>query len=234
MVVRRAEGERQENGAEGAGPVAAAMAPSESVVAATLESRFAAVSAAEAMTLALSAAQRTAIERLTCGQTLVDSATAAGVSRMTLYRWLKNDVQFQAAYNAWQQDAVATARGRMLGVTDVAVMSLARALSREAGQPVQLAAVAQGRLALRVLERMGIADRPTPGPTEVEELERRRDLERRKHENLKLKEEFDVKSEEFVSGEFYGAFNNAGKKRDEKVTRRQGEGVSEGHRRQNR
>src|SRR5207244_3791667 len=87
-----------------------------------LEMGFAAVSAAEARALALSPAQRTAIEKLTSGHTLVDSALAAGVNRTTLYRWLKNDATFLAAYNAWQQDAVATARGRMLGITDVAVM----------------------------------------------------------------------------------------------------------------
>src|SRR5438067_497292 len=97
MLVRRAEGQRQENAAEGARPVAAAMAmamaPAGAVVAAALESRFAAVSAAGAMTLAVAAAQR------------------------------------------------------------------------------------------------------------------------RKHAMLKVKEEFDVKSEEFVSGEFYGAFNKAGEKK---------------------
>src|SRR5260221_559194 len=93
-----------------------------------LEMGFAAVSAAEARALALSPAQRTAIEKLTCGHTLVDSATAAGVNRTTLYRWLKSDAQFQAAYNAWQQDALATARARMLGLTDVALTSLGKAM----------------------------------------------------------------------------------------------------------
>jgi hypothetical protein len=58
---------------------------------------------------------------------------------------------------------------------------------------------------------MGIAEAPKPGATEVEEIERRQELERRKQELVKVKEEFDLKSEEFVSGEFYGAFNSAGK-----------------------
>src|SRR5947209_6027615 len=79
---------------------------------------------------ALSPAQRTAIERLTSGYTMVDSALAAGVGRATLYRWLKSDPEFLAAYNAWQQDAVATARGRLLALTDSAVSAVGKAMGK--------------------------------------------------------------------------------------------------------
>ena len=140
--------------------------------------RFAAVSAAEAGAMALSPSQRTAIEMLTSGHTAIDSAKAAGVNRVTLHRWLKSDATFQAAYNAWQQDALATARGRMLALTDAAVTAVAKAMSR-----------GDGRLALRLLEKLGAAERATPGATDVEEVKREQALERRKRDvELRKKE----------------------------------------------
>src|SRR2546421_677969 len=85
--------------------------------------------AREAGAVELSQPQRTAIEMLTSGHTAIDSAMKAGVRRMTLYRWLKSDATFQAAYNAWRRDALATARGRMLALTDVAVTAVGKAMA---------------------------------------------------------------------------------------------------------
>jgi hypothetical protein len=198
---------------EGAGGGAAEAEVAEAVVATRAEqgaaegtaegtASFAAVSPAEALALALTAAQRTAIEKLTSGCTMIDAAKVAGVTRMTLHRWLKNDAQFQAAYNAWQQDAIATARGRMLALTDAAVTSVHKAMLR-----------GDGRLALRVLEKMGVAEAVTPGPTEVEAVQRRQELERRKEELDRVKEEFGLGMEEVVSEDSYGRFNELRKAR---------------------
>ncbi len=52
--------------------------------------------------LAMSPQQQVAIEQLVAGKSLVASATSAGVTRLTLYRWLKSDPVFTAAYNAWR------------------------------------------------------------------------------------------------------------------------------------
>ena len=153
-----------------------------------VESPFAAVSAAEALALALTPAQRTAIEKLTSGHTLVDSATAAGVNRTTLYRWLKHDPEFQAAFNAWQQDVMATARGRLLALTDTAVTAVGKAMLQ-----------GDGRLALKLLERMGIAEPPQPGATDVDELKREQTLERKKQEIARRQEEDRVILEEMMS-----------------------------------
>ena len=112
---------------------------------------YAAVREAESAGMALSPGQRKAIERLTSGSTAVEAATAAGVGRSTIYRWMKEDPAFIAAYNAWQRDLLATARGKMLALTDVALVALGKALGQ-----------GDGKLALRVLEKMGIAERPTP------------------------------------------------------------------------
>src|SRR5579872_1365044 len=77
---------------------------------------------------ALTPAQRIAIERLSVGETVVDAARAAGVTRMTLHRWLKQDAEFVAAYNAWQEETLASARGRLLALADTAVTTVANAM----------------------------------------------------------------------------------------------------------
>jgi hypothetical protein len=142
---------------------------------------FAAVSAAEALALALSPPQRKAIELLTSGHTLVDSAKAAGVGRTTLYRWLHGDATFMAAFNTWQQDALATARGRLLALSDLAVATVGKAMSH-----------GDAKTAVAVLKSLGVMDRPTPGPTDADELRRVQDLEARKQKVVKDKQEWEV------------------------------------------
>jgi hypothetical protein len=127
---------------------------------------MAAVSAAEALTLALSPPQQTAIQLLTSGHTLVASATAAGVNRVTLYRWLKRDPAFVAAYNAWQKDVIDTARGRILALSGLAVTTVARAMS-----------TGNAKVAVEILKSMGILDRAEPGSTDATEVERKQKLE---------------------------------------------------------
>lgn len=159
--------------ADKAGPVAAGTllpaAAAATPEAALLPACFAAVSAAEARGLALTPPQRTAIEKITSGYTLVDAASAAGVNRTTLYRWLKHDAEFQAAFNAWQHDALATARGRLLGLTDSAVTTVAKGIqSGDRG------------MAKWLLERLGVAKPAAPGSTDAKEIARQEKIERDK------------------------------------------------------
>ena len=142
---------------------------------------FAAVSAAEARVLALSGPQRTAIELLTSGHTLVAAATAAGVSRMTLYRWLQGDANFLAAFNAWQQDVLDTARGRVLALSDLAVNTIAKSMSG-----------GDAKTALKVLQSMGVLERAKPGSTDPAEIKRLQDLEARRAKTAAKKAEGEV------------------------------------------
>ena len=135
-------------------------------------------SAGEATVLQLSPAQYKAIEQLTAGQTVVASAAAAGVTRLTLYRWLKNDPAFQAAYNAWQHDAIATARGRLLAMTESAVTTVSQAVS-----------AGDAKTALTILKSLGLLGVPTPGSTDPSEVERKQRLENRKAEGKRFLEE---------------------------------------------
>jgi len=130
-----------------------------------------AITVSEAQEMPITAEQRTAIAMLTVGNSLVAAARAAGVSRMTLYRWLKDDLCFRATYNAWQQDTLVTARGRLLGLADAAVTAVANAVHG-----------GDHKLALRLLERMDIARPAKPGSANVEDVERKEHIRRVKQE----------------------------------------------------
>jgi hypothetical protein len=58
----------------------------------------------EGDTRALSPAQLAAIEKLLLGAKIVDAASAAGVDRRTVHRWLKGDRDFQAELNRRRND----------------------------------------------------------------------------------------------------------------------------------
>jgi alpha-beta hydrolase superfamily lysophospholipase len=135
-----------------------------------------ALSAAEQLALALSPAQLLALEKMLSGHTLIASADAAGVTRMTLYSWLHRDAKFQAAYNAWQLDALTRVRTKLLSMADIAANTIAQAIKSDA------------RLAFAVLKALGGLDRPTPGSTNPEEVEQVMEIEQRKAEE-KLGEE---------------------------------------------
>jgi len=160
--------------------------PDESPI--VIDEGFAVVTQAEALKLALSAPQRAAIELLTSGHTLVAAATAAGVSRMTLYRWLKGDAAFSAAFNAWQQDVLDTARGRVLALSDLAVTTIAKSMSR-----------GDAKTALKVLQSIGALDRRKVGSTDPEEIERQQNLEWKKAKTAAKKAETDAMVDEMLA-----------------------------------
>lgn len=165
-------------------------APAVTEPAASVET-FAAVSATEALMLALTPPQRTAIERMTHGETRVAAASAAGVSRATLNRWLSTDAAFQAAYNAWQKDVLDTARARLLSVTDVAVNTVLRAMKK-----------GDARVALTILDRLGITTQPKPGPTDEEEVMQQQLIAQRKRELAQKKERSALRLDEMTTMEF--------------------------------
>jgi hypothetical protein len=78
----------------------------------------------------LSSAQELALAALRGGGTFVRAAEQAQVSRMTLYRWLRGNPQFRAAFNAWQEEAVESARTRLIKLADQAVDVVEQALRR--------------------------------------------------------------------------------------------------------
>jgi hypothetical protein len=123
------------------------------------------ISPAELRDLGLSPAQTMAIELMLTGNTMIAAANAAGVTRKTLYNWLHRDAKFQAAYNAWQADAMTSGRSRILGMADYAVDTLEREVRTNP------------RVALAVVKALGMLDRPTPGSTDPEVIQEQMEIE---------------------------------------------------------
>src|SRR5258706_13432306 len=64
------------------------------------------------------AAQSKAMELISAGAGLREAAEGAGVSRMTLHRWMREDPAFVAAWNAWRGHARRGAASGLLGIGD--------------------------------------------------------------------------------------------------------------------
>jgi hypothetical protein len=107
---------------------------------------------------------------------------------MTLHRWLKHDARFQAAYNAWQHDAITGARTKVLAMAESAASTVGAAVKYDP------------RIALSVLKAIGGLDRPTPGSTDPDEVQRHMKLDRAKAKS-KLNDELLLSS--------LGSFSNS-------------------------
>jgi hypothetical protein len=79
------------------------------------------------------------------GQTLSSAAEAAGVNRVTLWRWLKTDPAFAHAYRQWKLELRESSEAQLLRVGERAVAAVARAT--EAGD---------AKIALAILREMGL------------------------------------------------------------------------------
>lgn len=100
----------------------------------------------------LSGVQEVALAALRGGQTFVGAAEQAGVSRMTLYRWLRGNPHFRAAFNAWQQEVTDSARARLVKLADRAVDVVEQALGRN-----------DEKVALKVLRSVGVIRKRSAG-----------------------------------------------------------------------
>jgi len=118
----------------------------------------------ESLALKLAPQQRIALEHILLGSQLSNAAKAAGVTRMTLYRWFHYDPNFQAAYNTWHADAIINSRTRTLAMTNSATSTL------------ECAVQSDPRMALAVLKATGVLNHTLPGPTDPVECKRQIDL----------------------------------------------------------
>ena len=103
----------------------------------------------------LSVAQHAAIAAITGGNSITDAAAAAGVSRVTVYSWIRHDPVFRAAYNAWRQELQESARSRLLKTLDQAVTVIAKAVDN-----------GDTRTAVTVLTKFGVMAPVRPGPAD--------------------------------------------------------------------
>jgi predicted transcriptional regulator len=132
----------------------------------------------------LPAEQQTALELLVSGKSVAETARLAGVGRATVFRWLKNDPEFGAAYNQWHEQLREGCQSRLMKLTEKATDALEKAL--EAGD---------ARAALQLLKGMGMIKERKVGPTEPEEAERVLRMEQKKRKKRLNWEEMDVAME---------------------------------------
>jgi transposase-like protein len=132
--------------------------------------------------------QQVALELLLMGKSIAETARSTGISRSTVYQWLRKDPVFQAAYNEWHEEMRESSRSRLLMLTDKATVAVEKAL--ESGD---------AKTAMQLLKAMGmLKDRP-PGPTDPEEVTRISGLEKRKRVARREREEVRMREEEMMS-----------------------------------
>ncbi len=128
----------------------------------------------------LAAKQRTAMETLVAGGSVTEAARSCGVSRTTIYQWLKHDATFQAAYNQWHEMMEQSCRSRLKMMLDKASSALEKAL--EGGD---------AKAALQLLKGMGmIRANEEEKSTVAEEVERENQIKRRSRAKLASDEMF--------------------------------------------
>ena len=113
----------------------------------------------------LSQKQQAALAELQRGATFKVAAEAAGVNRVTLYRWVKSDPSFRAAYNAWEQETCESARARLVLAADSAVSKIVRCLDTDA------------KFAFQVLKELGIFRQRAAGQIDPQRVRQEIELE---------------------------------------------------------
>jgi AcrR family transcriptional regulator len=121
--------------------------------------------------------QQAAMEMLLTGKSVADSARSAGVSRITLHRWLRKDAAFRAAYNQWRDELQESCRSRLEALTDKAADAIEKAL--ETGD---------ARTALQLLKSLGLIQQRPIGPTDPEEIREYQAIEE-KRRGLRVRRE---------------------------------------------
>ncbi len=129
--------------------------------------------------------QEAALKLLTAGKSVVEVAGEMGIHRATLYRWIKTNAVFAAAYNQWHEQMRQVSYSRLMTMAEKAGDALEKAL--EAGD---------GKLAMRYFEKMGLAKERAVGPTEAEEVMAEREMEGKRKRMKRKKEIGDIKYEE--------------------------------------
>ena len=113
----------------------------------------------------LSQKQQSALAQLQRGASFQAASQAAGVTRMTLYRWVKSDPMFRAAYNTWEQERIESARARLVRASGKAVDTLVHSVEVDP------------KLALKVLEKLGVFNPRSAGPINLEHVRQQIELE---------------------------------------------------------
>jgi hypothetical protein len=100
----------------------------------------------------LSPAQVKVLAELLTGKTITAAAAAAGVERVTVHRWLREDFAFQAAWNRDRQELHREAYARLERLAAKAVDCLEKAIDGGDVKAALVVAKGMGFLAPKTLE----------------------------------------------------------------------------------
>jgi len=137
----------------------------------------------------LPAQQQKALELLVMGRSVAETAREVGVGRTTMFRWLKSDAHFQAAYNRWQHEVQSSCHSRLLALTDKAVDVIDMSLTTN-----------DARMAMQLLKGMGMIKEKPAGATESMEVLGQQIVDRQRRSNAMKREAAEVAREEAELG----------------------------------
>src|SRR5579862_835173 len=103
------------------------------------------------------------------GQSIADAAELEQVHRGTVHRWLKDDPDFRAAFNAWKEETILSGRARVARMVGPALDTLLSCVMK-----------GQFQAAVTVLKTMGILDKQQPGTIDRDLLDKEIQIERRR------------------------------------------------------
>src|SRR5438105_4927773 len=90
--------------------------------------------------------QRQALDHLSHGASIRNTARAVGISRAKLYRLIDQHPAMRAAHNAWKRAALESGRSRLIALSDAAFDVITGKLLREN----------DGKLAFQLVDRLGL------------------------------------------------------------------------------
>jgi hypothetical protein len=110
---------------------------------------------------ALSPSQETVLTVLLTGKSVTDAATAAGVDRTTVHRWLKEDFGFQAAFNRARRELREALTAKLMALAEKATEAVEKSIAE-----------GDGKTALALLKGLGLlpGELPTIGSDEPQDL----------------------------------------------------------------
>lgn len=123
----------------------------------------------------LSEEQQRALGLVTQGVSIREVGKQLGMHRGTIYRWLKTDPHFRAAYNAWQLEQQESCRAALMKAAEDAVKRVIGAIHVD------------HKLAWQVIKELGILSRHRPLTTDPSRVEMEIALEDHEEESVLLR-----------------------------------------------
>lgn len=123
----------------------------------------------------LSEEQQQALGLVTQGVSIREAGKQLGMHRGTIYRWLKTDPHFRAAYNAWQLEQQESCRAALMKAAEDAVKRVIGAIHVDQ------------KLAWQVIKELGILSRHRPLTADPSRVEMEIALEDHEEESVLLR-----------------------------------------------